>query len=106
MQEDDNRAGVRVDNGFKKGMAMTLNSKLLDESIYVHQKFVCISEENDDDAPPMLKEIVDQLINYSRILKPSNDIHKAPTERYSGKSGHGKRAGLNGDGRTHFISIH
>ncbi len=87
MREDDNRAGVRVNREFKKVMALQLRYKLMDKSVYLHQDFVCIGTDND--AESMIKEIIDQLLNYTRIMKPSNDVHKAPTESYGGKMGHG-----------------
>ena len=87
MREDENRAGVRVNKEYKKIMAMSLNYKLLDQSIYFHRDFACIGEDNTIDK--MQSEIIDQLRNYSRILVPSKDVHKAPDERYGGKTGHG-----------------
>lgn len=87
MQEDENRAGVKINKEFKKIMAMSLNYKLLDKSVYFHRDFVCIGESNSPED--MKKEIIDQLRNYSRILVPSNDIHRPPTEKYGGKMGHG-----------------
>ncbi len=87
MREDDNRAGVRVNNPFKKILAMNLGDKLRDNLVYFHKNFLCIGDDytNED----MKGEIIDQLLNFSRIIKPSKDIHRPPTEIYSGKSGHG-----------------
>ncbi len=87
MCEDDNRAGVRVNKEFKKLMAMALNYKMMEGGVYFHKDFVCIGEDNTVDE--MKTEIIEQLLNYSRILKPSNDIHKPQTETYGGKMGHG-----------------
>lgn len=87
MHEDDNRAGVRINKEFKKMMAMALNYKMLDGSVYLHKDFICIGEDNT--VEKMQDELIDQLLNYSRILKPSNDIHKPPIESYGGKMGHG-----------------
>ena len=87
MREDENRAGVRINKEYKKMMAMSLNYKLLDRSIYFHRDFACIGDDNSSDE--MQREIIDQLRNYSRILVPSRDVHKPPDERYGGKMGHG-----------------
>ena len=87
MVEDDNRAGVKINKEFKKLMAMGLNYKFLEKSVYFYKDFLCIGENNC--AEDMKKEIIEQLLNYSRILKQSNDIHKPPVEIYGGKQGHG-----------------
>ncbi len=87
MYEDDNRAGVRINKAFKKNMALALNYKLQDGDVAFYDKFVCTSEEYTVDT--MKTDIINQLKNYSRILKPSNDIHKEPQEIYGGKEGYG-----------------
>ena len=86
MKEDENRAGVKINNQFKKLMKMGLETKLNEKSVYFYNKFSTIGELSADE---MKEEMIQQLLNYSRILKPSNDIHRPPTEIYSGKSGHG-----------------
>jgi hypothetical protein len=87
MKEDDNRAGVKINGPFKKLMAWALNAKLGEKSMYVYEKFLVIAEESNRDK--MISEVESQLLNYSRIIKPSNVAHKAPTEIYNGKSGYG-----------------
>ena len=87
MREDDNRAGVKINKDFKKLMAMALNYKLQERGVCFHTKFVCIGEKNTPES--MMAEIVDQLLNYSRIITPSNNKHRSPTETYGGKMGHG-----------------
>ena len=86
MKEDENRAGVKINNQFKKLMKIGLETKLNEKSVYFYNNFITIGELSADE---MKEEIIQQLLNYSRILKPSNDPHKAPTEIYGGKSGHG-----------------
>lgn len=87
MTEDENRAGVKVNREFKKLMAMVLNNKLLDDSVYFYRDFVCCGEDNS--SAEMRREIITQLRNYCRILKPQRDVHKPPSESYGGKRGHG-----------------
>lgn len=87
MIEDDNRAGVKINNNSKKLMTLAFNTKLLERSVYFHKDFKCIGEDNTPED--MKQEIIIQLRNFSRILTPSRDIHKPPKETYGGKSGHG-----------------
>jgi hypothetical protein len=87
MREDDNRAGVRVNNQFKHLMAQSLNAKIREGSIYFHEKFLCIGDSQNPES--MRNEIVQQLLGYSRIVKPSNNKYGRPTETYCGKAGGG-----------------
>lgn len=86
MKEDENRAGVKVNNSFKKMMKMGLETKLNEKSVYFYKKFISIGELGPDQ---MKEEIVLQLLNYTRTIRLSKDPHRAPTEIYGGKSGHG-----------------
>ncbi len=88
MQEDDNRAGVRMNNQLKRMLANGLQFWLDTRSVCFHKKFFTLTE--DSTAELMKKMLVDQLLNYSRILTPSRDPHAPPKERYSGKMGHGQ----------------
>lgn len=87
MMEDENRAGVKINRDFKKVMAMSLNYKLLENSIYFSHNFMCCGEDNS--AEEMRHEILLQLRNYCRILTPGRNVHKPPGESYGGKRGHG-----------------
>lgn len=87
MREDENRAGVKINREFKKIMAMGLNYKLIDACVLIHRDMVCTDDNNTPEA--MKAELKTQLMNYSRIIHPSKDPHKAPAESYGGKRGHG-----------------
>jgi hypothetical protein len=87
MHEDDNRAGVRTSRDLKRLMAITFNYTLLDGYVYFHRKFVCTGEQKTPEG--MKLELIDQLKNYCRIIKPSNNPHALPVETYGGKSGYG-----------------
>lgn len=87
MKEDDNRPGFRTDHKNKKEMALSLNVKLREKGIYIYQYFICVAE--DVSTEKMLEEIESELLNYSRIFKPSKVKYKGPTEIYSGKQDYG-----------------
>lgn len=87
MNEDDNRAGVRMNNDLKRYMAILLNEKLRSHSLKLYDKFVTLGEKNTPQL--MIKDLFNQLQNYSRIIKPSKDPHKPPVELYRGKDGYG-----------------
>lgn len=87
MKEDDNRPGFRTDQKNKKEMALSLKVKLMEKGIYIYQHFVCTAEGVSNEK--MLDELQNELLNYSRIIKPSNVKYKKPTEIYSGKQDYG-----------------
>ena len=87
MCEDDNRAGVKTNNEMKKGMALAFKTKVDSKKIRLHSKFVSLTTISRPGE--MRQELLEQLLNYSRIIIPSKDIHKAPTELYGGKRGYG-----------------
>jgi hypothetical protein len=87
MKEDDNRAGVRTNNAMKKLMAMSLASLLNASRVCFHGEFVSVGDMHTPGA--MREAIVEQVASYSRIIRPSTDIHRPPTETYGGKLGHG-----------------
>jgi len=99
MNEDDNRAGVRMNAELKSNMAILLNEKLRTRSIKLYNKFITVGDEKSntpdkdgrkkDVAQLMIKDLFNQLLNYSRIIKPNKDPHKPPTEFYRGKDGYG-----------------
>jgi len=86
MREDENRAGVKINNSFKKLMKMAIEVKLNEKTIFLYNNFISIGELSPDE---MKEELIVQLLNYTRMIKPSKDPHKAPTEIFGGKSGHG-----------------
>ena len=87
MQEDDNRAGVRTNKALKKMLAISFNYRLLSGRIFFHRRFVCTGEQKSPEG--MKRDAEDQLLNYSRIIRPSNDPYAQPNEIYSGKGGNG-----------------
>ncbi len=88
VEEDDNRAGIRTNLVVKKAMTMALDGVLRENNVYMHRDFVCIGEANS--VSDMQAEIVKQLLNYSRNVRPArHNKHAAVTETYGGKSGYG-----------------
>jgi hypothetical protein len=93
MKEDHNRVGVRMDANIKKVISISLKEKLSKSHIKLYKDLVSLSETQvlpNGETPRMIKgQLVDQLLNFCRIIRPSRDPLKAPTELYSGKSGYG-----------------
>lgn len=91
MKEDDNRAGVRTNNDLKKGMAISFQKILNKGMVRFHQHFVCLTENSGVKmtTEEMKDEIINQLIDFKRIIKPSKDPYKPATELFSGKRGCG-----------------
>ncbi len=87
MKEDDNRAGVRTNSAMKKLMALSLSSLLNAHRVFFHRDFVSVGDAHTSGS--MREAIVEQLASYSRIIRPSTDIHRPSTETYGGKLGHG-----------------
>jgi len=82
MQEDDNRAGIRTDNKLKNLMAIVMNEKLRSRTVFFYKHFVTLAENITPES--MKKDILQQLKNYSRIIRPSKDVHKPTVEFYRG----------------------
>lgn len=87
MHEDDNRAGIRTNNDLKKGMAIAFQGVVSKKRLRFHEKFVCLTEKYSPDE--MREDMLNQLMNYSRIIIQSKQPHKPPTEFYGGKRGYG-----------------
>lgn len=85
MNEDRERTGVRMNNEFKKNLMYNLKYFLEQHSVSFHQKMLCLSKKPDD----MRHELVNQLLAFARIIVPSKNIYKPPTEIFSGKEGRG-----------------
>jgi hypothetical protein len=84
IKEDANRAGVRTTHSLKKMMSTNLEFRLLNGSIKFHRRFFTLTPGYT--AVTMKRFIVDELLGFSRILKPSKDPLAAPREFYSGKA--------------------
>ncbi len=88
MREDANRAGVKTNRDLKVTMAMALNMKVVRRNAFVLDKFVSIGEGRTPEQ--ILDELLAQLKQYSRIVKPPRDPRAGqPVVSYSGKSGYG-----------------
>lgn len=87
MREDDNRAGVRMDNSLKKAMATAFKYKLNKGKVRFLYDFVSLGEKKVYDD--VRNEIVEELVYYTRIVKPSKDPFEQPKEIFSGKKGYG-----------------
>lgn len=87
MEEDQNRAGIKMNRELKKHMCAMFQEKVNLQQVHFHRNFVCIGERNSPEN--MKNEIVNQLINYSRILEYSKNKRIAPKETYGGKKGYG-----------------
>lgn len=87
MEEDQNRAGIKMNRDIKKHMCAMFQEKANLEDIKFHKDFICIGDNN---SPGNMKtEIINQLLNYSRILEYSKNKRVAPKETYGGKRGYG-----------------
>ena len=93
MKEDHNSVGVRMNFNLKKAISISLKEKLSKKHIKLYKDIVSLSESQvlpNGATPRKIKDqLVDQLLNYCRIIRPSRDPLKPPIELYSGKSGHG-----------------
>ena len=87
MDEDNNRAVVRLNRPLKISMCKVFKEKLNLDQIFFHRSFFCIGDGNSPES--IMNEIVNQLLNYTRRLTYSKDRKIAPKETYGGKQGHG-----------------
>jgi hypothetical protein len=88
MREDDNRAGIKTNRALKEVMAMAFNLKLMHGNAFLLDRFVCVGEGRTPED--MRDEVVMQLRNFSKIVKPPRDPRAGqPTVHYSGKAGYG-----------------
>jgi hypothetical protein len=87
MREDDNRAGVRTNESFKKTMAIAFKEKLTKRKVFFNDNMVTLSPKVTPDD--LKKELMNELTNYTRIIKESRDVYVPPKELYSGKNGYG-----------------
>ncbi len=88
MREDNNRVGTRTSKELKHTMAILLNTKIVRRNIFVLDGFVSIVDGSSTED--MLDKLLDQMKNYSRIVKPPRDKHHGSAlVSYTGKSGHG-----------------
>ncbi len=96
ITEDNGRAGVRSTNEFKSMMRTSFGRLVKERRVRMWDNFVCsVSHEELGSVPEkaksaMQKQLVDQLRDYSEIIKPSKDPFKPPTRTFSGKRGFGK----------------
>jgi hypothetical protein len=91
MNEDKGRPGVRVDNLVKLDLKLALEKKIFKRKIKRYKNFFTLTTTPVAKLTPqdVWDEIIHQLQNYSKILKPSNDIHAPPREFFGGKMGYG-----------------
>lgn len=87
MNEDDNRAGVKINNDIKRLMVKTLEAKINKKKLRFHANFVVT--HSGSSVPDIKRELISQLENYSRIIIPSPNLYEPPKEKYSGKMGYG-----------------
>lgn len=87
MKEDENRAGVKTNNKLKDLMATTLHIKMIERSMFIHDKFVVTAEKSTRDT--VLEDLRQHLTHYSRIIVPNEKFYVAPRIFYSGKHGPG-----------------
>jgi hypothetical protein len=85
------RPGIWVDNSMKKELAAAYGRKIEKRKIKQYKHFFTLTESPTAKitAQDLWDEIFHQNECYSKILKPSNDIHAQPKEFYGGKMGHG-----------------
>lgn len=91
MNEDKGRPGVKIDNGIKRDMALSLAKKIEKRQIRRYADFFTKSFTKVEKitAEDMWDTLIQQLIDFSKIQKPSNDVFGEPREFYSGKMGRG-----------------
>ncbi len=88
MREDNNNVGTRTTKELKHTMALLLNTKIVRRNIFVLNGFVSVVDGSSTED--MLNKLLDQMKNYSRIVKPPRDKHHGSAiVSYTGKSGHG-----------------
>jgi hypothetical protein len=87
MNEDDGRPGVKTKPGDKKILSMAFKERLYNKNVLFHEDFFTNTDKISTEE--MKDEFAEQLANFSRRIKPSNDVHKPPTEHFGGKMGHG-----------------
>jgi hypothetical protein len=89
MHEDNGKPGIRLDNKMKRDLVLSLNDRIQQKKIKIYKKFFTTAKDPAFTPKEISDEIINQLINYSRILKRSNNVHEQPKEFYGGKLGHG-----------------
>ncbi len=89
MQEDENRAGIRMNYEIKKAMSYAMKAQINKRKLRFHKDFVCIGQTPIFSSDDMRSDILSQMMSFSRIIIQSKDPMKPPREFYSGKRGHG-----------------
>jgi hypothetical protein len=90
MVEDGDRPGVRTDEKLKSDIADIMNEKFRNDKFKVASNFICTGNGNKDLTPEvLLKDIYNQILNYSQNSVPNKDPHKPPKIFYGGKNGYG-----------------
>lgn len=90
MVEDGERPGVRTNEKFKDEIATVMKEKIRDGKFKVASNFVVTGNGNKDLTPQtLLKDIYNQILNYSVNTVPNKDPHKPPKVFYGGKNGYG-----------------
>jgi hypothetical protein len=90
MMEDNGNAGVRTTEKMKDEIANIMFEKLDKGQFRVYANFVTTGNGNPTMTPQFLvKDIYNQLLNYSKNTVPNKDPHKPPKVFYGGKNGYG-----------------
>lgn len=88
MREDHNRVGTRTTKELKHAMAQALDQKIVRRNVFILDGFVSIGDGYSTEE--VLDKLMDQLKNYSKIVKPPRDPHHGnPIVSYTGKTGYG-----------------
>jgi hypothetical protein len=85
MYEDDQKAGIRTNRELKKMMALALGNMLVQERVCFYSDFFVLGTSW---VPETMKtEIITQLENYTRVIKPAKSLDQDPIETFHGKWG-------------------
>jgi hypothetical protein len=89
MREDDNRAGVKVNNNMKHLMVLNMNMRLTLGRVFRLDPFVSIGDSGRS-PEEMCEHLLTQLKDFKRKVKPPRDPHHGKAlVSYSGKDGYG-----------------
>ena len=90
MNEDNNRAGVRTTHDMKRTMVIIMNDAMTHLRLHFYKDMISVNGKHD--SKDMIKKIIQQVMNFHRIVEPPVKLHQEPKEIYNGKMGGGKDA--------------
>lgn len=91
MNEHDGRPGIRTDHLVKEDLKLQMERKVEKRRIKKWKNLFTFSKTPTVTftGQELWDELFYQLKNYSKILKPSKDVHGKTKEFYGGKQGYG-----------------